>query len=89
MPLSMLLFALCVEPLLCILDQKLSLIRNGKRAQKTVVVVYADADGPTCHSKRHTMLRKSHGSSPKNEEIENISGWRMEYIHGYVEHIPR
>jgi len=41
-PMSMLLFALCVDPLLRILDQKLPGIRIGKRARKTVVVVYAD-----------------------------------------------
>ena len=41
-PISMLLFALCVDPLLPILDQKLQVIRIGKRARKTVVVAYAD-----------------------------------------------
>jgi len=39
---SMLLFALCVAPLLRILNQKLPGIRIGKRARKTVVVAYAD-----------------------------------------------
>ena len=39
---SMLLFALCVDPLLLILDQKLQGIRIGKRARKTVVVVYTE-----------------------------------------------
>jgi len=41
-PMSMLLFALCVDPLLRILDQKLPGIRIGKRARKTVVVAYTD-----------------------------------------------
>ena len=38
----MLLFALCVYPLLRVLDQKLTGIRIVTRAQKTVVVTYAD-----------------------------------------------
>jgi hypothetical protein len=38
----MLLFALCVDPLLRILDEKLPSMRIGKRARKTVVVAYAD-----------------------------------------------
>jgi len=37
-PLSMLLFAICVDPLLRILEHKLPGIRIGKRAQETVVV---------------------------------------------------
>ena len=37
---STLLFALCVDPLLRILDQKLPGIRIGKQARKTVVVAY-------------------------------------------------
>jgi len=41
-PMSMLLFALCVDPLLRILDQKPPGIWNGKRARKTVVVAYTD-----------------------------------------------
>jgi len=41
-PMSMLLFALYVDPLLRILDQKLPGIRTGKRVRKTVVVAYAD-----------------------------------------------
>ena len=41
-PMSMLLFALCVDPLLRILDQKLPGIQIGKRARKTVVVAHAD-----------------------------------------------
>jgi len=40
---SMLLFALCVDPLHSIFDQKLLDIRIGKRARKTLVVVaYTD-----------------------------------------------
>ena len=39
---SMILFALCVDPLLRILEQKLPGIHIGKRANKTVVVAYAD-----------------------------------------------
>ena len=39
---SVLLFALCVDPLLRVLDQKLSGIRIGKRARKIAVVAYAD-----------------------------------------------
>ena len=39
---SMLLFALYVDPLLPILDKKILGIRIGKRARKTVVVIYAD-----------------------------------------------
>jgi hypothetical protein len=42
MPKSMLLFALCVDPLLRILDQKLMGIRIGKQARKTVVMAHAD-----------------------------------------------
>jgi len=41
-PMSMLLFVLCVDLLLRILDQKLPGIRIGKRARKTVAVAYAD-----------------------------------------------
>jgi len=41
-PMSMILFALCVDPLLRILEQKLPGIHIGKRANKTVVVAYAD-----------------------------------------------
>ena len=39
---SMILFALCVDPLLRILEQKLPGIHIGNRANKTVVVAYAD-----------------------------------------------
>jgi len=39
---SMLLFTLCVDPLLHILDQKLAGVRIGERARKTVVVAHAD-----------------------------------------------
>jgi len=39
---SMLLFALCADPLHRILDQKLLGIRIGKRARNTAVVIYAD-----------------------------------------------
>jgi hypothetical protein len=38
-PMNMLLFALCVDPLLRILEQKLQGIRIEKRARKAVVVV--------------------------------------------------
>jgi len=41
-PFSMQLFALCVNHLLCILDDKLSGIRVGRRGDKTTVVAYAD-----------------------------------------------
>ena len=37
-PMRMLLFVLCVDPLLLILDRKLRGIRIGKIARKTVVV---------------------------------------------------
>jgi hypothetical protein len=39
---SMTLFALCVDPLLRILEKKLPGINIGKRANKTVVVAYTD-----------------------------------------------
>jgi hypothetical protein len=42
MLLSMLLFALCLNPLLQILEQNLPGIRISRRARKTVVVAYAD-----------------------------------------------
>jgi hypothetical protein len=41
-PMSMLLFTLCVDPLLRMLEMKIPAIRVGKRVQMTVVVVYAD-----------------------------------------------
>jgi len=95
---SMLLFAICVDPLLRILDQKLPGIRIGKRARKTVVVSYADditifVTTPTdvrVISDAIKSHQKSHGSLPEHTEIEGTGGGRMEYIHGYAEHtIPR
>jgi hypothetical protein len=41
-PMNMKLFALCVDPLLRILGQKLTGIHIRKRANKTVVVAYSD-----------------------------------------------
>ena len=41
-PLSMQLFALCLNPLLCMLDEKLTGIQIGLRSKKTTVVAYAD-----------------------------------------------
>ena len=85
--------ALC---LMCghILEQKMPVIRTGKRARKTVVVAYADditifvttpTDVPVIND--DTILRKSHGSSPEHTEMEGTGGGRMEYIHGYAKHI--
>ena len=95
-PMSMLLLALCVDPLLRILDQKLPGIRIGKRARKTVAAAYAGditifVTTPTdvLVKRRYKILRKSHASSTEHNEIEGTGG-RMEYIHGYAEHtIPR
>jgi len=41
-PMSMMLYAMCVDPLFRIVEQKLTGIRIGKRGRKTVVVAYAD-----------------------------------------------
>jgi hypothetical protein len=41
-PMNMKLFALCVDPLLRILEQKLPDIHIRKRANKSMVVAYAD-----------------------------------------------
>jgi len=41
-PMSMMLYVMCPEPLLRILEQKLTRIRIGKRGPKSVEVAYAD-----------------------------------------------
>ena len=41
-PLSMQIFALCLNPLPCILDERLTGIQRGRRRKKTTVVAYAD-----------------------------------------------
>jgi len=93
-PRKMLRFALCVEPLLCILAQKLPGIQTGKRARKTVFVALADditnflttpTDIPLL-SDATKFYKKNHGSSPDHLEIEGNGGGRIQYIHGYVEH---
>jgi len=39
---SVLLYTMCVDPLLRILEQKLTIVRIGKRVPKTVAVACAD-----------------------------------------------
>jgi len=95
---SMLLFVLCVDPLLRILNQKLPGIRIGNRARKTVVVAYADditifvttpTDVPVI-SDAIQCYEKNHGSSPEDTEIDGTSGGRMEYFQECAEHnMPR
>jgi hypothetical protein len=41
-PMSMVLFALCINPLLKFLDQNLTVIRLGRSDQRTAVVAHAD-----------------------------------------------
>jgi len=41
---SMVLFALCIHPLLKLLDKNITGIRLGRSGQRTAVVAYADDD---------------------------------------------
>jgi len=79
-PLSMLLFALSLNPLLWLLDQTLTGIRTG-RETRTVVVAYADdnpvydrSEGHSCVSRYTTELPRGNRSMPKHTKIESNGG---------------
>jgi len=85
-PMSMLLFAICVDPLLLKLDQILPGIRIGNQARKIFVVAYADditicvttpKDIPIISDTKQCD-EKATGARP-NTEIEGSGGGRIDY----------
>ena len=79
-PMSMLLYALCLNPLLCILENKLTGLRIKQRDPKTAVVAYADDVINICDKTRHssttrrtTVLRSGNWGTIQHREIEGHS----------------
>jgi hypothetical protein len=84
-PMSMTVFAMCIDPLLRMLEQNLFGIQIGKRARRRVLLAYADdvTIFVTTPANLHiiqetTVLRKNNRGTPKHEEIENLINGRME-----------
>jgi len=73
----MLLFALCLKPLLCIFEDKLTGVQIGRRSNKTAVVAYA-GNVTICNITRwnknntrcNTLLRNCAWSATKCPEIQ-------------------
>ena len=85
-PLSMTLFALCLNPLLNTLEKKLTGVKIGRRGTKTMVITYADdvtivvskpEDIPIVHTKK---IRKSNWGKNQHPKIEGHCSWLMEHI---------
>ena len=72
MPLSMILFVLCLNPLLYYLDESLQGTRTHGTQLKTTVIAYADGNfggGRENSPRRHSLLREGNWRNPECCEI--------------------
>ena len=94
-PLSMLLFALCINPLLINLDKKLSGVYIRRNSTKTTAIAYVDdittvITQPEHHSGDITRLYTSYWSMHQYKQITGHCPWKLEQINAHNGHyIPR